>query len=206
MNDTSRSAPTPLPFSNPLHLPLGAVQRGARFKEKKKRYERYFSLALLFVTCRAQITPLQIGISIWKSTLEKSAFSSSRFPFRWTERTEPGGCPRTSYGAVRSPFHKSRPSSYLEMKLLTRLERSAASPAVTHPLHTRTHTHAYSLSLTHMKGGAIRLRNGSYCVNGGQLWTTVFLFLRSGISEECASEREKAPALLIGLAHFKGSV
>lgn len=27
----------------------------------------------------------------------------------------------------------------------------------------------------------LRLWNGSYCVNGCQLWTTVFLFLRSGM-------------------------
>lgn len=90
------------------------------------------------------------------------------------ERTEPSGCPSTSDGAERSPFHKSRRSSYLEMKLLTRLERSAASPAVTHPLHT----HAPS----HIHREEPRLGNGSYCVNGCQIWTTVFLFLRSGIS------------------------
>lgn len=49
--------------------------------------------------------------------------------------------PTGSYGAVRSHFHKSRRSSYLEMKLLTRLERSAARPAVTQPTHTHIHAH-----------------------------------------------------------------
>lgn len=42
---------------------------------------RYFSRALLFVTCRAQITPLQIGISIgnphWR---EKTDVLTFRLP------------------------------------------------------------------------------------------------------------------------------
>ena len=103
------------------------------------------------------------------------------------------GCPRTSYGAERGPFHKSRRSSYLEMKLLTRLERSAASPAVTRPLHThahaRAHTHTHTHTLSHIHREELRLWNGRYCVNGCQLWTTVFSiftlrhFLRMRVGE-----------------------
>lgn len=39
----------------------------------------------------------------------------------------------------------------------------------------------YTHSLSHMHREELRLWNGSYCVNGCQLWTTVFLFLRSGM-------------------------
>lgn len=50
-----------------------------------------------------------------------------------------------------SPFHKSPRSSYLEMKLLSRLERSAARPAVTRPLHAHTHTSARIHTHTHTR-------------------------------------------------------
>lgn len=75
-------------------------------------------------------------------TGEKQAFFCVFFKLppqvNWAEPAVPELA--TELNAVPSS-HKSRRSSYLEMKLLTRLERSAASPAVTHPLHTHTHTY-----------------------------------------------------------------
>lgn len=89
------------------------------------------------------------------------SFEKERKRFLNSSRVELNECPRTSYGAERSPLHKSRRSSYLEMKRLTRLERSAASPAVTHPLHTHTRTQGYAL--THSQGGATSLEREVLC-------------------------------------------
>lgn len=103
-----------------------------------------------------------------------------------------------------SPFHKSPRSSYLEMKLLSRLERSAARPAVTRPLHTHTHTSAriHTHTHTHTHG---RVHTGRsyvwyerYCVNWCQLWTTVFLFLRRYFIRMRSGERESPPLRIVG--------
>lgn len=59
------------------------------------------------------------------------------------------------------------------MKRLTRLERSAASPAVTHPLHARAralahmHSHKYThrQALPHIRREELRPWNARYCVN-----------------------------------------
>ena len=77
-----------------------------------------------------------------------------------------------------SPFHKSPRSSYLEMKLLSRLERSAARPAVTRPLHTRarTYTHSHAHTHTHTdafaQGGATSGTRGIVSIGAsyGQLY------------------------------------
>lgn len=62
-------------------------------------------------------------------------------------------------------------------------QRAQLSP--TRYTHTHTQaTHAHTHSREELSPW-----NGRYCVNGCQLWTTVFLFLRRGIS--CAVGKEK---------------
>lgn len=90
-----------------------------------------------------------------------------------------------------SPFHKSPRSSYLEMKLLSRLERSAARPAVTRPLHARTHGRAHTHIHRRFHTGRSYVWYERYCVNWCQLWTTVFLFLRRYFIRMRGVEREK---------------
>lgn len=69
----------------------------------QQQYERYFSLALLFVTCRAEITPLHSKISIGNPLCggKTTGWFDLETPLGETEADER---PRTGYGAGSQSF------------------------------------------------------------------------------------------------------
>lgn len=186
--DASRSGSTTLPFSNPWDGALTAVQTAPA--SAQQQYERYFSLALLFVTCRAEITPLHSKISIGnplcggKTTGWVWVRNSPRW--NWSGRASQDRL-RSWISVLSTKAHGHPIWRWSFLADWSAAQRDQLSPARSTHAHARAHTHIHRRFHT----GRSYVWYERYCVNWCQLWTTVFLFLRRYFIRMRGVEREK---------------